>query len=66
MQGELEKQRSIISMLDGISDLLYGFAEVGADLPSGLKELPFAVSIGACVCFFPTNGFCECGWRFSS
>ncbi len=46
MQGEPEKQRSVIAMLAGISDLLYGFADVGEDLPKDLKELPFAVSIG--------------------
>ena len=33
-------------MLEGIPDLLYGFADVGEDLPKDLQELPFAVSIG--------------------
>ncbi|GBG56946.1 ferredoxin [Sporomusaceae bacterium FL31] len=46
MQLDLEKQNRIISMLNGIPDMVYGFADVGDDLPFELKQLPYAVSIG--------------------
>lgn len=46
MQLELEKQNRIINILDGIPDMVYGFANVGDDLPPELNHLPYAVSIG--------------------